>query len=107
MNKLPVIVCCALGILLSACSSPNVLTEEERRMQDAAAEAVSSLLFENDLSTLASYNVRKDGLVVIMFHESVKEETYTDIVKKLRNTAGIKKVYAEQGGKQVCNQFKM
>ena len=107
MNKIILVTSCLLIIFLSACSSQNVLTEEERRIQDAASEAVTGLLFENDLSTLASYNIRKDGRVVIKFHESVKEETYTDIVTKLRKTAGIKSVYAEQGGKEVYNQFKI
>lgn len=103
MNKRAFFASCGLILLLSACSSQSVLTEEEKRTQDAATEAVTGLLFENDLSTLASYNVRKDGRVVIKFHESVKEETYTDIVTKLRKTPDIKSVYAEQGGKEVCN----
>lgn len=108
LNKLFVIVIsCSFGIFLSACSSPDILTEEERRTQDIAAEAVSTLLFENDLSTLASYNVRKDGLVVIKFHKSITEEIYTDIVRQLRKTAGIKRVYAEQGGKEVCHASTM
>jgi hypothetical protein len=100
-----IILLFGLVILLAGCSSPNVLSEEEIEAQNAASEAVTSLLFENELDTLASYNVRKDGLVVIKFHESVKEDTYTDIVAKLRKTAGIRKVYAEQGGKEVCSIF--
>lgn len=87
---------------LTGCSSPNVLSEEEIKTQNAASDAVSSLLFDNELETLSSYNVRKNGYVVIKFHESIKENIYTDIVGKLRKTASIKGVYAEQGGKEVC-----
>ena len=90
---------------ISGCDTTNVISEEEMKVQNAASEAVSGLLFDNELDNLASYNVRKDGHVVIKFHESVKSETYTDIVTKLRNTPGIKSVYAEQSGKEVCNPF--
>ncbi len=102
MNKINNIFFTGLIIFLAGCSSPNILTEEEIKTQNAASEAVSGLLFENELDTLASYNVRKNGLVVIKFHKSVKEDTYTNIVAKLRKTTGIKGVYAEQGGKEVC-----
>ena len=103
MQKIHSIFVIGLIIILAGCSSPNVISDEERKLQDAASEAVSGLLFENELDILASYNVRKSGYVVIKFHKSVKEDTYTDIVGKLRNTAGIKAVYAEQGGKEVCS----
>ena len=102
MRTLHITIIAIFLIIIAGCSSPNVLSEEERKTQDAASEAVSGLLFENELYTLASYNVRKSGYVVIKFHKSVKENTYIDIVGKLRKTAGIKAVYAEQGGKEVC-----
>ena len=44
MNIKVIIASCGLIIFLSACSSQNVLTEEERRIQDAASEAVTGLL---------------------------------------------------------------
>jgi hypothetical protein len=102
MNKINNIFIIGLIVFLAGCSSPNVLSEKEKETQDAASDAVSGLLFENELDTLASYNVRKNGYVVIKFHESVKQNTYTNIVAQLRKTTGIRGVYAEQGGKEVC-----
>ena len=93
-------------MVLYGCTPANVLTEEERKTQNVATEAVATLLFDNELDELASYNVRKDGHVIIKFHQSVPEPTYTAIVDKLRATPGIPSVYAEQGGKEVCNPFK-
>ena len=102
MYKIHPIFTIGLIIFFAGCSSPNILSEDERKTQDAASEAVSGLLFENELDTQASYNVRKSGLVVIKFHKGVKEDVYTNIVAKLRKTPGIRGVYAEQGGKEVC-----
>ena len=102
MYKIHHIFIIGLIIFLAGCSSPNILTEEEKKTQDAASEAVSGLLFDNELDTLASYNVRKNGYVVIKFHKSIKQKTYTNIVAKLRKTTSIRGVYAEQGGKEVC-----
>jgi hypothetical protein len=38
------------------------------KTQNAASEAVTGLLIENELDALASFNVRKNGLVVIKLH---------------------------------------
>ena len=88
-------------LLLTACQS-NVLSPEEIALQDAADERVSSLLFEHNLDNHASYNVHKDGSVIIRFDRSVSAESYTDMVQKLRAVPEISSVYAEQGGQQVC-----
>ncbi len=88
-------------LLLTACQS-NELSPEEIALQDAADERVSSLLFEQNLDNHASYNVHKDGSVIIRFDRNVSSERYTDIVQKLRAAPEISSVYAEQGGQQVC-----
>ena len=72
------------------------------QVQDAAANAVATILFEKDMDNLASYNVRWDGYVVIKFDQSVTFAQYNDIVETLRSKKTISEVYAEQGGKQVC-----
>ena len=72
------------------------------REQDASAAEVANVLFEKEMDTLASYNVRRDGYVVIKFDQSVTFAQYNDIVEALRSKKTISGVYAEQGGKQVC-----
>ena len=44
---------------LTACSSQNVLTEQEIKTQNAADSVVAELLFEKELEVTASYHVRK------------------------------------------------
>ncbi len=88
-------------LLLTACQS-NELSPEEIAIQDAADKRLSSLLFEQNLDNHASYNVHKDGSVIIHFDRNVSSESYTDIVQKLRAAPEISSVYAEQGGQQVC-----
>lgn len=89
--------------LIAACASQNVLTEEERRLQSDADTVVSQVLFEHELDRQASYNVHKDGRVVIQFAESVSENSYTTVVNKLRASNKIPAVWAEQSGKEVCS----
>lgn len=92
---------CSL-LALSACVSDNVLTREEIEIQSKSADMVSSVLFEYDLDSSASYNIRKDGFVVINFDQSVSEKKYTEVVNLLRESTSIKGVRAEQGGAEVC-----
>lgn len=89
-------------LLLTGCASDQVISQEEMRVQDAAATEVTNVLFEKDMDTLASYNVRRDGYVVIKFDQSVSFAQYNDIVETLRSKKAISGVYAEQGGRQVC-----
>lgn len=86
---------------LTACQS-NELTEEEIVIQNAADSEVASLLFAKELDNHASYNIHKDGSVVIKFDRSVSSEKYTHVVDILRASDKIKSVYAEQSGHQVC-----
>jgi len=88
-------------ILLTACQS-NELTQKEVEIQNKADSEVASLLFEYELDKHASYNVHKDGSVVIKFDYKVSKETYTSIVEQLRDSSEIKSIYATQGGQQVC-----
>ena len=88
--------------LLSGCAGQETLTQEEIEIQNRADAAVSSLLFEQELDQVASYNARKDGFVVIKFAKSVPSLTYTQIVDKLRASPDIRGVRAEQGGREVC-----
>ena len=87
---------------LSGCASDQIISQEEMRVQDAAAAEVANVLFEKEMDNLASYNVRRDGYVVIKFDQSVSFDKYNDVVQVLRNKKAITGVYAEQGGKQVC-----
>ena len=50
----------------------------------------------------ASYKIRKNGLVVIKFDESVTKRNYTDVVNLLRSSPEVDGVQAEQGGVEVC-----
>jgi len=50
------------------------------------------------MSETASYNVKKDGSVVIKFAESVSQQNYTKIVDLLRSNKAVDSVYAEQSG---------
>lgn len=88
-------------LFLTACQS-NELTQEELEIQNNADSEVAAILFEYELDNHASYNVHKDGSVIIKFDPTVSENTYTSIVDKLRNIPQIKGVYATQGDRQVC-----
>lgn len=92
-------LCCGL---LSSCVSNQALTKEEMAIQNKADEAVAGALFEQEMEALASYNVHKDGFVVIQFDESVSFASYNEMVKILRADPAIRGVRAEQGGAEVC-----
>jgi hypothetical protein len=87
---------------LSGCTADNVLTKEEIENQNKSSEIVTGVLFNNDLDETASYNIRKDGYVVILFDSSVPENKYTEAVNQLRSSPGIPGVWAEQSGVEVC-----
>ena len=89
-----------VGIL--GCSADNVLTKEEIENQNTSSQVVTDVLFENDIDETASYNIRKDGYVVIQFDSSVPEKKYTEIVDQLRSNNSIPGVWAEQSGVEVC-----
>ena len=91
-----------LLMLLVGCVSDNALTQSEVENQNKAADVVSSILFEKDLDDSASYNIRKDGYVVIIFDDKVSDTKYTDVVSLLRSNNDIKGVRAEQFGVEVC-----
>lgn len=92
----------SLAFFLAGCASDQVISQDEMRLQDAAAAEVASVLFEKEMDSLASYNVRHSGYVVIKFDRSVPFDKYNDVVATLRSKKAITGVYAEQGGKEVC-----
>lgn len=100
--KFTKILILVFSLFLSACVPDNVLTKEEIENQDKASRVVTNILFEYDLDTAASYNIRKDGLVVIKFADSVAESKFTKIVNLLRSSQDIRGLRAEQGGVEVC-----
>ncbi|MGV6826915.1 MAG: hypothetical protein ACWA5Q_08055 [bacterium] len=100
-NHTFIVICLALT-LLAACVDQNTVTPKQIEMQNKADAVVSSLLFERGLDDHASYNIRKDGTVVIKFDRSVFDSTYTQVVAELRGHPDINTVYAEQMGKEVC-----
>lgn len=92
----------AIALLLAGCVGNDSLTREEMGIQNRADAVVSQLLFERELDTTASYNVHKDGFVVIKFDASVPPARYTEIVDTLRASPDIRGVRAEQSGREVC-----
>lgn len=89
-------------LLLAGCAGQDTLTQEERDTQNRADAAVVGILFEHELDSAASYNVHKDGFVVIKFAAAVPEATYTEVVDRLRVSPEIRGVRAEQSGREVC-----
>jgi len=96
------VVVFAGSLWLGGCAQGNVISVQERAQQDAADAAVAQLLFDRELTDSASYNVKKDGHVVIRFDRSVSASAYADIVGRLRRDPNIASVYAEQAGAEVC-----
>jgi len=92
----------ALTPVISGCSADNALTKEEVKNQNNSSHVVTNVLFDNDIDETASYNIRKDGYVVIQFDSSVSEEKYTKVVNQLRSNKNITGVWAEQSGVEVC-----
>lgn len=88
--------------LLAGCADNNAVTKAEIETQNRADAVVSGLLFDKSLDNSASYNIRKNGFVVIKFDESVSERTYSEIVNSLRSSPEITGVKAEQSGREVC-----
>lgn len=91
-----------IAFFVTACVDQNTLTKEEMIKQSQADAFVSGILFESDMDALASYNIRKDGFVVIKFDESIKSKEYTEVVETLRSSSELTGVRAEQGGREVC-----
>ena len=87
---------------LLGCTNANVLTKDEIENQEKSSEIVTGILFDNDLDETASYNIRKDGYVVIQFDSSVSENKYTKVVNQLRSNHVITGVWAEQSGVEIC-----
>ena len=100
--RIPVFSLLLVLALLAGCADNNAVTRAEIETQNRADAVVSGLLFEKSLDNAASYNIRKNGFVVIKFDESVSGRTYTDIVTSLRSSPEIAGVKAEQGGREVC-----
>ena len=87
---------------LLGCTNDNVITKEEIIKQDKSTGIVAGILFDNNLDELVSYNIRKDGFVVIQFDSSVSKNKYTNVVNQIRSNRAITGVWAEQSGVDVC-----
>lgn len=96
-------ICYCLFVIttLTACQS-NELTAEEIASQNAADAEVAAVLFDNEMDNYASYNVHKDGSVIIKFDKSVPSQAYTSVVDILRSKKEINDVFATQSGYEVC-----
>ena len=88
--------------LLASCTVNTALTQAERHRQQVADYRVATILFDNELEGQASYNVRTDGSVVILFDESVSFADYTRVVGQMRSVPEIRAVRATQSGREVC-----
>lgn len=97
-----IIQACLTAMLLTGCASSDRVSREEVAAQTRADAVVSGVLFERDLDTTASYNIRKNGLVIIRFDTSVPVRTYTEVVNTLRASPAIGGVQASQAGVEVC-----
>lgn len=90
-------------LLLVGCVDQNTLSSEEMETQNRVDAVVAGALFERELDTLATYNIRKNGVVIIEFDKTVLSSEYTEIVMYLRGHKDIVGVQAEQNGKEVCS----
>ena len=91
-----------LASMLSACVDQDTLTTAEIARQNRADAFVAGVLFDNGLDEAASYNVHKDGFVVVRFARSVPADAYTRVVNLMRASPELAGVRAEQGGREVC-----
>lgn len=87
-------------LLLNGCASG--LTQAEIETQNKADIVVSEVLFDKQMEEKASYFVRKDGSVKILFAKDVSFIDYNEVVNQLRKSDAIRSVYAEKDGEQVC-----
>jgi len=95
------------GLLLLAATTFGVVAgnapaPEEQEIRGRVDSIVSNLLFDRGLSDAASYNVRENGHVIIIFDEAVETPVYTEVVQTLRANPVVPAVTAEQGGRSVC-----
>lgn len=97
-----------LALALAGCADQNSLTREQIKTQNRADAFVSGVLFDHDLDSDASYNIHKDGFLVIKFDDQVSAPQYNSVVEELRASKLINGVRAEQGGQEVCpiSQFR-
>jgi len=102
VNNIKAILLILYLLNLISCSSANILTEQQRTIQNNADREVATVLFDQNITNLASYKVHSDGLVVISFDKKITEKQYTTIVNSLRNNKFIHGVSAEQQGIEVC-----
>ena len=91
-----------VALSISGCVNQNSLTQDQIEKQNRTDAVVSNVLFEHGLDEAASYNVHKDGFLVVKFAESVSSRKYTEVVGILRSSPEINGVRAEQGGREVC-----
>ena len=89
-------------LFLSGCVSTSEVSPEELQRIEAADLAVSGVLFDAEVDAATSYNVHRDGFVVIRFAAEVEPRVYREVVAQLRADARITGVRAEQGGREVC-----
>jgi hypothetical protein len=80
----------------------NSLTHDQIETQNRADAVVSNVLFKHELDEAVSYNIHKDGFLVVRFAQSVPTQKYTEVVDILRSSPDIRGVRAEQGGREVC-----
>lgn len=69
-----------------------------------ASAAVSNILFDNDADEFASFAIRDDGFVDIVFARNTPDAVYGDMIGKLRAHPDIKGVLPGKGG-PVCSRF--
>lgn len=79
------------------------VTARAEDAQSKADLAVANILFDYDApAEFATYRVRDDGLVEIVFASNMPDDVYSNVVTKLNNHADIPDVLAGRGG-PVCS----
>jgi len=69
--------------------------------QSEAEDAVTNILFDENMEN-ASYSLRNDGFVDILFGVAVPEKDYIRIIERMRKHPDIPGILAGRGSKNYC-----
>jgi hypothetical protein len=95
---------CLLSVLLVCGAVAATPARGEEDALSKAGTAVANVLFENDADEFASYGVRDNGFVDVVFARNTPDNLYNDILSKLQHHPDIKGVLAGKGG-PTCSRF--
>ena len=93
-----------LGVVMSVGLAVLAPVAGAEDAETKASSAVANILFEYDGSDFASYAVREDGFVDILFARNTPDKLYGEMIDKLRAHPDIKGVLPGKTG-PVCSSF--